>query len=844
MSSGGTDDPGSKLEDGLMASPMNRTKAPGTEGGQEGADDFVTDAEWRVMFRDGLKASSEYYDNKLRANWNRNYRAFGNRHMSGSKYDTARYRHRSKLFKPKTRMAVRKNDSTAASAMFSTADVVSVTAEESSDRIQLLTAKFVNAALNYRLDRGTKMTGPRWFLTAIGARQDAQIAGVCCSKQYWEFEEIEFDVRVTKPKIDAFTGIQAIDPATGQGAMEETIERDRKIIRDRLMITNIPPEQAFVDPSADWRDPIQEGGYFIAGFPMRINDAQHMIDAGASRSKMGGAKWRDDIDVKKIVSARSEQAKRNEATRRAREDGQDRYDSRHAGKQADVVWLYECFYRYDGEDWTFWMLGERIMLTDPVPTRDAYPEQDGDRPYTWGLGALETHKVHPMAPVESWQPLQQEMNDVTNLTLDAQKMAISPITKIKRGRNIDWKQIQNRGPDAAVAVEDKDDVTFEKAPGPGGEQQMQMNNLNVDFDELAGVFSTGSVQTNRQLNETVGGMQLMQGSSNALTEFDLRVWVETWVEPTLRQCVKLIQHYESSAHVIALAGKTAGLIVLPDQEPPPPGPLSPDQPGQPQPGQQPGAPPEPPLPIEQVLANLDTAVISVKVNVGIGAVDNKQKAEKFVSGMKVTMEAGPLLAAQGVIPNGTEMMNEFWGLIGYKDADRFFMPKPKDDSPPPEVQKIMAEMRLIEQKGQIDAMQAKLDAALKQQEATQKQQEADAKIMTMREQMQIEREKAAAELQAERERAATELQIEREKAGQAMQIDAAKGQQQLAQGAQQHQQKIEQQRQVGAVAVQQSAIAGDVKLRQGEEAHKAKLKQTAAMARVKPKPAKANGKGK
>ena len=178
-----------------------------------------------------------------------------------------------------------------------------------------------------------------------------------------------------------------------------------------------------------------------------------------------------------------------------------------------------------------------------------------------GVGALESHKTHPTAPVESWQPLQQEMNDITNLGLDARKMAISPITKIRRGRNIDFKQVQNRGPDAMIMVEAEDDVTFDRAPGPDGGEQVAVNNLTVDFDELAGVFSTSSVQANRQLNETVGGMNLMAGSANSLTEFDLRVWVETWVEPALRQCVRLIQFYETDEDIIAIAGENAGLIV-------------------------------------------------------------------------------------------------------------------------------------------------------------------------------------------------------------------------------------------------------------------------------------------
>ncbi|MBT1154361.1 hypothetical protein J1C56_02020 [Aminobacter anthyllidis] len=680
---------------------------------------MLNDKDWIRMFRDSLKSASDFQQTKLRAPWSRNYRAFANRHMSGSKYDTSRYRHRSKLFKPKTRMAVRKNDATAASAMFSTADVVSITPERSSDRLQMMTARFIHAALNYRLDRSTRLTGPNWFLTAIGARQDTQLTGICVSKQYWEFEEREYDVLVDAPVLDV-NGMPVIDPLTNEGTTEETVETKREKIRDRIQITLIEPEHAFIDQTADWRDPIQEGGFFIAGYPMRKEDLETIIAQNSSRPMMGGGAWRSDIDVAKITQASSGEMRRSEGVRRARDDGTDRYESRHADKNGEVIWLYENFYRYDGEDWHYWMLGETILLSDPRPTRDSYPEQKGDRPYVMGVGALESHKTHPTAPVETWQPLQQELNDITNLGLDARKMAISPITKIRRGRNIDWKQVQNRGPDAMIMVEEHDDVTFDRAPSPDGGAQLELNTLNVDFDELAGVFSTGSVQSNRQLNETVGGMNLMASSSNALTEFDLRVWVETWVEPCLRQCVRAIQYYESDEIVMAVAGEKAGLLSATQK------PSALDGPPQEEPGEQ-------PISFQDVMNVLGDAQISVKVNVGIGALDSRQKLEKFMGGVKMTMEMAPLLAADGIKPNGAAMAQEAWGLLGYKDADRFFerMPEDKEKQPPPDVQKQMMEM--AQSKAEHDAEMKRV-----QQEMAFAQEKHDADMAKMRSEQQAD----------------------------------------------------------------------------------------------------------
>lgn len=682
--------------------------------------DNQDDKFWITTFKQALSAANTYQQEKLRPAWSRNYRSFSNRHMNGSKYDTYRYRNRSKLFKPKTRMAVRKNDATAAGAMFSTEDVVSITPERASDKLQVTTARFIHEALNYRLDSSNKRSGPNWFMTAIGARQDSQLTGICVSKQFWEFEERTVQTMVEKPAID-MNGLPMTDPETGAPVMEETVEESTKVIRDRLMITLLPPEHAFIDPTADWRDPIQDGGYFIAGYPMRLDDLEDMIVQQSARPVVGGGAWRTDIDVRKLTQGRGEGQRQAKSVRQAREDGIDRYESRHAGKDKDVIWIYECFYRTESQDWHYWMLGETMLLADPRPVEESYPEQEGDRPYVCGVGSLESHKTHPMAPVESWQPMQMEMNDITNLQLDAMKMAISPITKIRKGRGVDLKQVQNRGPDAAILVEDMDDVGFDRAPSPDGASQQAMNYLSNDFDELAGVFSTGSVQSNRALNETVGGMQLMSASSNALTEFDLRVWVETWVEPTLHQCVRLIKYFESDEVVIAVAGEKAGLIgnigaddpLAPPQTPPqaPPQGGAPGPDGQPAPEQEEQR--EPPVPIGDVLGNLDKARVSVRVNVGIGAMDSRQKLEKFMAGMNVTKEMAPLLAAQNIEPNAIEMLQEAWGLVGYRDADRFFMKaKPKEpEGPPPE-----AQMEMLKQKGVMESktLDGKIKTALEQ----------------------------------------------------------------------------------------------------------------------------------
>lgn len=701
----------SPLEDGLDAS-----RAVNDNGDVEDAE-FLSDKDWVKMFKAGLDSSAEFQDNALRSQWSRNYRAFNSKHPNGTKYDTPKYRNRSKLFRPKTRMAVRKNDATAAAALFSTMEVVNITAARATDKVQDMGAHFLHAVLNYRLDRGNE-AGPPFFLTCVGAHQDAQVAGICVTKQYWEYEEIEIERIIDVPMKDPATGMPLPrDDGQPGPATQTEMKREKKIIADRLMIDNIPPEQAFIDQTADWRDPIQRGTHFIAGYPVRESDVQTWLNQNISRPRMGGGKWRENIDLSKVRGQGKTEQRNTAGVRRAREtQGIDRYESRLKSDD-DVLWLYECFYRYDGEDYTWWMLGETILLSDPVPTRDAYPAHKGRRPYVRGVGAVETHKVYPSAPVETWQQLQHEMNENTNLVLDARKMSITPITKVRRGRNIDLKAVQNRGPDATVMVEDKDDIEFDRAPGPDGGAQVDMNNLNVDFDELAGVFSQGSVQTNRQLNETVGGMNLMSQSSNALTEFDLRVWVETWVEPCLRQCVELIQFYEADELIMAVAGEQAGLTM--GGTPPKPGieDRDPEEMAQ-----------MPEITLPEIMAEFDDLPVSVRVDVGIGALDSKQKVEKLMAGAKMTMEMAPVLQADGARPDGVGIVKEAWGLLGYKDATRFIKkltPQEMQPKPDPAMEKARADAAMKQQDAEIKEKQAEADERRKQEEHQRRMAEMD-----------------------------------------------------------------------------------------------------------------------
>lgn len=460
--------------------------------------------------------------------WRNNYKQFRSEYTDNSKYKSADYRHRSKIFRPKTRIAITKDMASAMESLFSTTDAVTVSASDKTDPKQVANAEVQRALLNYRLDRTSGSNAIPWFLVAMGARQDCQIMSICCSKQFWRYE---YRTRTEQ------------DPETG-----ESVERKVKV-RDKPEIELIPGENIGMDPAASWLDPVNSAAYFSVRYPMHLQDVKDML------ADPRGAWKATDLGEDDIKQARVKDFERA-TVRQAREGGKDRHDNQTSTEaEFDVVWVVEWFIRTEDEDWNFWTLGTAKMLSDPVATEEAYPWKGGERPYRIGYGNLEAHTVVSQAPVETWSPLQLEINDITNLTLDTIKQVIQPVAKVVRGKKIDTEALKRRYP--VLFVEKAEDVEWDRPPESAVAAFTGLSRLDTDFDDLAGVFSGGSVAANRQVGETVGGMKLMSGSSGATTRFFLKLWIETWVEPVLSDLARLEAYYESDEKILALARKRA-----------------------------------------------------------------------------------------------------------------------------------------------------------------------------------------------------------------------------------------------------------------------------------------------
>ena len=590
-----------------------------------------------------MSQSTTYLDTNYRTQLEKNIANFQNRHPAGSKYNTDAYRLRSKFFRPKTKSSVRKTEAAAATAFFANEDVVSITAENETDPVQQASAEINKALLQYRLTK----TIP-WFQVVVGGVQDAQVTGVVCSFQHWEY--CEKRTRRKVPLQDPITKVTILDQ---QGKpIEDTIE-DVEVIKDQPAVDLVPLENVRFHPGADWMNPIESSPYVIRLFPMFVQDVKSRMRS--LDPKTGTPKWKPLTDAE--ILAGSDNG--FDSTRQARTPKQQDPKSNLVSSAFNdylIVWIQEHIHRIDGEDRIWYMIGQ-VRLSDDVPLKEIYLH--GKRPLVIGTMVIETHKTIPMGPAEMGAELQAEANEIANQRADNVKFVLNKRYIARRDGRVDVKSLVRNVPGSVTLADDPEkDVKELNFPDVTSSAYAEQDRINVDFDELLGNFSQSSVQTNRSLNETVGGMSMIATGASMMTEYGLRVLVETWLEPVLRQLTSLEQHYETDVVILSLAAEKAKLY------------------------QRYG--------VNKITDELLQQDLTVRVNVGMGATNPQFKLQRFMLGLETFAK----IAAQPPPgANMNEIGKELFGLLGYKDGARFGFGEPKDGQDP----RLAQAMQIIDQ---------------------------------------------------------------------------------------------------------------------------------------------------
>ena len=490
-----------------------------------------------MISKQAHEKSTTFVDTNYRKKWEDSLLHFQNKHASGSKYLRPAYKYRSKIFRPKTRATIRNNEAAAAAAFFTNTDVVVIEPQNESNNQQKASAEINTEILNYRLQN----TIP-WFLICIGAFQDAQVVGVVCSYQSWKYQE----------KVETYVE-DVFNPETGEDEQVKT--REKTTVKDCPSIELIPVENIRISPSALWTDPIGTSPYIIWTIPMYVKDIKRRMNEIDTKSNQ--PKWTKLTDDQ----LRSSSQHPYDSTRMTREKGrEDKTITEHTKEMGDydIVWVHMNIINHNGEDIVYYTAGTEYMLSDPVSLETMYFH--GERPFVMGYSLIETHKAYPSGLAELGKNIQQEINEVANQRLDNVKLVLNKRWSVKRGSQVDVKSITRNVPGSVTFANDPlKDIVAHEFSDVTGSSYLEQDRLNVDYDELVGNFSTSSVQTNRQLNETATGMKMMKGASNALIEYTIKTFAETWVEPVIKQLLKLEQAYETDEVVLSIAAEKAQL---------------------------------------------------------------------------------------------------------------------------------------------------------------------------------------------------------------------------------------------------------------------------------------------
>src|SRR5436189_2762970 len=191
-----------------------------------GDDETSDNADWLSLARTAWSSSTTYVDANYRKNWENSLLSFNGRHGRDSKYSTDLYRHRSRLYRPKTRSVIRKNEAAAAIAFFSNNDVIGTEPMNPSDPKQVASAAIMKELIQYRLTKTIN-----WFQVMMGAVQDAQTIGVVVSTQYWEYHQTKTSRNEPLLHPDGTAHRDANGEPIMQGIDQIEIKVDRPVIK-------------------------------------------------------------------------------------------------------------------------------------------------------------------------------------------------------------------------------------------------------------------------------------------------------------------------------------------------------------------------------------------------------------------------------------------------------------------------------------------------------------------------------------------------------------------------------------------------------------------------------------
>ena len=585
---------------------------PPDDEGDDGEDEEQPD--WQARAKAAYRTSTDFMDSNFRKPLEDSLRAFNNQHPQDSKYNTETFRKRSHLYRPKIRSINRKNEAALCAALFSNLDLIECSATNPTKIDSIVGAEAMQALLQQRLT-----VSMPWFQFAMGSIQDAQVQGVVIAHSFWKYQ------------------------GAGKGH-EYTVKKDQPC-QELVALENFR-----FDPCSAWYDVVGTSPYLIHIIPMYIGAVKERMQYADPK----GRKWKllEDDEIAACV------VNDDESTRAARNNfSQDPTSQAREVTDYDIVWVQRHIHKWRGEDFEFYMLGDKYMLTKPEPLVDNV--WFGERPYVVGTCAIETHKPIPTSLNNLLRPLADEANDLQNQASDNMKFILNKRWLVKRGQNVDTAGMARNIPGGVTMVNDveKDVKEISWADLPASVQAEKQRN-DADFDSLGGNFSPMQIAQTRTPRESFRTVNAVQSPAMMMTEYTLMTLVQTFLLPVLRQLVLLEQYYETDEVLLATAGEKAKLMER--------------------------------FNVKKLTNEMLTAKMSVNVNIGMGATDPTMKQQRLAACLQ-QIQALSAKPVPGL--DLKEVFKELFALAGYRDGLRFLQ-----EQADPQVAQMAKQMQLLMKK--------------------------------------------------------------------------------------------------------------------------------------------------
>ena len=315
-------------------------------------------------------------------------------------------------------------------------------------------------------------------------------------------------------------------------------------------------------------------------------------------------------------------------------------------------------------------MGTELLLTDPKPLTELYPHlEDGERPFTVGFSTIETFRNYPAGDVEQSSGLQTEINLVANQRLDNVKLVLNKRYYVKRGAQVDLEALMRNTSGGGVMMNDPEkDVKTIETNDVTSSSYVEHDRLATEFDDLVGSFTPGQLAAGGGKEaQGPGAMNQMASTAGAVQDYAIQIFVETWIEPVLRQLVKLIQMYETDEVILTLAAESADMLQRFGKD--------------------------------EITDDVLHQDLAINVDVGMGNTDPVRRVERLIYGVN---QAIAIPGMQDRI-KGPQITDEIFASLGYKDSGRFFLNNeeyeklkaetPEQDAPDILVKKMELEIR-------------------------------------------------------------------------------------------------------------------------------------------------------